>query len=132
MRFKTGDRDTLNIFPLSINDAIRKDHPARFVVEILEQLDLSRIEAAYSETGRKPYDVKILLGIIFYGYMTRTFASRKLGEATYDSLSYQYIAAGLHPDHSTIASFKKTVFKRNGLYFCSNFVNWCSNGYCQT
>ncbi len=107
MKFKTGDRDTLNIFPLSINDAVKEGHPARFVVEIIEQLDLSEFEAKFSETGRQPYDVKILLGIIFYGYMTRTFASRKLEEATYDSIAYQYIAAGLHPDHSTIADFRK-------------------------
>ncbi len=116
-KFKTVDRDTLNLFPLSINDALKENHPARFVVKILDQIDLSEIEAAFSEKGRKAYPARVILGIIFYGYMTRIFASRKLELATHESIPFIYIAGGLHPDHDTIADFRKRFLKEMDSVF---------------
>ncbi len=117
IKFKTADRNTLQIFPFSINDAIDKNHIVRFIAEILDQLDLSEFEAACSEMGRPSYDIKILLGILFYGYMTNTFSSRKLEKATYEVLPFMYLACGLHPDHSTIAVFRKTFLKEMDSVF---------------
>ena len=51
---------------------------------------------------------EILLGLLFYGYATGTFSSRKIERATYESMPFHLFAGGLHPDHDTIANFRKT------------------------
>ena len=110
-KFIICDRDTLYIMPPSIDDWLPKDHIARFIVEILEQLDVSEMEAAYSPLGRPAYPVKVLLGLLFYGYITGVVSSRKLEKATYESVPFRYIAANLHPDHDSIATFRKRFLK---------------------
>lgn len=106
-KFITCDRDTLFLMSPSIDDWLPKDHIARFIVEIVDQLDVSEIEKAYSSLGRQAYPVKVLLGLIFYGYITGVYSSRKLEQATYESVPSMYIAGNLHPDHDTIATFRK-------------------------
>jgi transposase len=81
---------------------------ARFIVTIIAQLDLSVIYAHYAPVGGVPMAPEILLGILFYGYATGLFSSRKLEKATYESIPFRYLAGGLHPDHDTIANFRKT------------------------
>ena len=71
-------------------------------------LDLSRIYARYAPVGGEAYAPEILLGLLFYGYATGVFSSRKIEKATYESIPFRFIAGGLHPDHSTIADFRKT------------------------
>lgn len=74
-----------------------------------EQLDISEIVKHYSSgtSGAKAYHPKVLLALLFYGYATGTFSSRKIERATYDSVAFRYIAANTHPDHDTIAYFRK-------------------------
>ena len=116
-KFITCDRDTLYVMPPSVDDWLPKDHIARFIVEILEQLDVSEIEAAYSSKGRSAYPVRALLGLLFYGYITGVCSSRKIEQATYDSVPFRYIAANLHPDHDTIAYFRKRFLKElDGIF----------------
>jgi len=50
----------------------------------------------------------VLLGLLFYGYATGVFSSRKIEKATYENLGFRYVAGGLHPDHDTIANFRTT------------------------
>ncbi len=110
-KFITCDRDTLYLMPPSIDDWLPKDHIARFIVEIVELLDVSEIEMSYSSKGRKAYPVKVLLGVIFYGYISGVYSSRKIEKATHESIPFRYIAANLHPDHDTIANFRKQFLK---------------------
>ena len=51
--------------------------------------------------------IKVLLALLFYRYVTGIFSSRKTERATYDSAAFRYIAANTHPDHETIATFRK-------------------------
>lgn len=95
MKFMIADRDTLFLMPPSIKDWLPANDPAHFLVDVLEQVDLSDIEATYSPDGRGAYPVRILLGIIFYGYMTGVFSSRKLEHATFNSVAFRFIAANL-------------------------------------
>ena len=106
-KFRPVDRDTLYLLPPSVQDWLPDDHLARFVVDIVERLDLSALERRYSGGGKNPYHPSLLLGLLFYGYATGVFSSRKLERATYDSVAFRYIAANSHPDHDTIASFHK-------------------------
>lgn len=105
--FRQVDRDTLFLLPPSMEDWLPEGHLARFVVEIVGQLDLTAIKSAYAGRGSKAHHPEMLLALLFYGYATGVFSSRKLEQATYDSVAFRYIAANDHPDHDTIASFRK-------------------------
>jgi transposase len=107
VRFVEVDRETLYLLPPSIQDWLPEKHLARFVVEIVEQLDLQPLKASYCGRGSRPYNPEMLVALLFYGYATGVFSSRKLERSTYDSLAFRYIAANKHPDHDTIAEFRK-------------------------
>jgi transposase len=105
--FRQVDRETLFLLPPSMEDWLPEGHLARFVVEIVGQLDLTTIKTAYAGRGSKAHHPEMLLALLFYGYATGVFSSRKLERATYDSVAFRYIAANDHPDHDTIATFRK-------------------------
>ena len=105
--FVEVDRETLYLLPPSIQDWLPEKHLARFVVEIVEQLDLRPLKASYCGRGSQPYNPEMLVALLFYGYATGIFSSRKLERSTYDSVAFRYIAANTHPDHDTIATFRK-------------------------
>ena len=84
------------------------NHLARFVVDIVAQLNLDRIYARYGALGGPAFSPEILLGLLFYGYASGVFSSRKIEKATYENLGFRYVASGYHPDHDTIAYFRKT------------------------
>ena len=111
VKFIPIDRDTPYIFPPSVQDYLPKDRLARFVVEIVDRLDLKHLSAAYSGKGSKPYHPAMLVAVLFYGYSTGVFSSRKLEKACYDSIAFRYISANTNPDHDTIASFRKRFLK---------------------
>ena len=105
--FRQVDRDTMFLLPPSINDWLPEGHLARFVVDIVNQLDLATIKSSYAGRGSKAHHPEMLVALLFYGYATGVFSSRKLEQATYDSVAFRYIAANDHPDHDTIASFRR-------------------------
>jgi len=101
----------------SINQTVRlaeilpASHLAWFVVNVIAQLDLGPIYKRYAEQGGEAIAPDILLGLLFYGYATGVFSSRKIEKATYENIPFRFIAGGLHPDHDTIANFRKTFLK---------------------
>ncbi|HLE89658.1 MAG TPA: transposase, partial [Anaerolineales bacterium] len=103
--------------PIVLEEAIPANHLARFVVDIISQLDLRKIYAGYAEQGGEAIAPEALLGLLFFGYATGIFSSRKLEKATYENLGARYVAGGLHPDHDTIANFRKTFLAElQGLF----------------
>jgi transposase len=107
MGFHPIDRDTDFLLPPSVQEWLPEAHLARYVVEVVEELDLSAIERAYAGKGSDAYHPATLLALLIYGYATGTFSSRKIERATYDSLAFRYIACNRHPDHDTLAHFRK-------------------------
>jgi len=105
--FVEVDRETLYLLPPSIQEWLPEKHLARFVVEIVEQLNMEPLKASYCGRGSQPYNPEMLVALLFYGYATGVFSSRKLERSTYDSVAFRYIAANRHPDHDTIAEFRK-------------------------
>jgi len=100
-----------------LEEALPASHLARFVVDIIAQLDLSKIYAGYAEQGGEAIAPEALLGLLFFGYSTGLFSSRKLEKATYENLGARYVAGGLHPDHDTIANFRKAFLPElQGLF----------------
>jgi transposase len=107
-KFKTPDYEATLNQTISLRDALPASHLARFVVDVIAQLDLSALYARYAPVGGEAMAPEILLGLLFYGYATGLFSSRKIERATYESLPVRYVAGGWHPDHDTIANFRKT------------------------
>jgi transposase len=105
--FRTIDRQTGFLLPPSVDEWLPEQHLARFVVEVVDGLDLRGMSGAYRGSGSASYHPSMLLGILVYGYATGVFSSRKLERATYDSVAFRFIAANDHPDHDTIATFRR-------------------------
>jgi transposase len=107
-KFKTADYEATLDLAVSLREALPPNHLARFVVDIVAQLDLSIVYARYAPVGGEAFAPEILLALLFYGYATGVFSSRKIEKATYESLPFRFIAGNLHPDHDTLANFRKT------------------------
>src|ERR1700688_3930685 len=105
--FRPTDRLTGFLLPPSIDEWLPERHLARFVVEVIDGLDLGAMSKRYRGTGSASYHPAPLLGLLVYGYATGVFSSRKLERATYDSVAFRFIAANDHPDHDTIATFRR-------------------------
>jgi transposase len=105
--FKQCDRETVYLFPPSVQEWLPEGHLARFVAEVVDQLNLERLKAAYAGRGSEAYSPEMLTALLFYGYATGVFSSRQLERSTYDSVAFRYVAANSHPDHDTIATFRR-------------------------
>ena len=109
--FRNFDRDTGFLLPPSVNEWLPERHLARFVAEIIDALDVSAMSNSYRGSGSASYHPKLLLAVLVYGYATGVFSSRKLERATYDLVAFRFIAANEHPDHDTIATFRRRFLK---------------------
>src|SRR5271167_1518932 len=115
--FRTIDRQTSFLLPPSVDDWLPEQHLARFVVEVIDGLNVSAMSGAYRGSGSASYHPRLLLGLVVYGYATGVFSSRKLERATYDSVAFRFVAANEHPDHDTIAAFRRRFLKEiEGLF----------------
>src|SRR6202163_639410 len=109
--FRQIDRETGFLLPPSVDEWRPERHLARFIVEVIAGLDLRSMSGSYRGSGSASYHPKVLLGLLVYGYATGVFSSRKLERATYDSVAFRFIAANDHPDHDTIATFRRRFLK---------------------
>jgi transposase len=120
--FRPVDRDTGFLLPPSVDEWLPERHLARFVVEVIEDLDLRAMTGDYRGSGEASYHPSIVLGLLVYGYATGVFSSRKLERATYDSVAFRFIAANQHPDHDTIATFRRRFLKQIETLFVQVLV----------
>jgi transposase len=106
-QFKTANyEETLNL-KVSLSAVLPPEHFARFTVDIVSQLDLSKIYQQYKDEGAPPYAPEVMLSLLFYGYATGVYSSRQIERATYESIPFRFISGDMHPDHDTIATFRK-------------------------
>ena len=106
-KFKTADYDKTLDLQISLREALPPEHLVYFIVDVISQLDLRVIYGQYAKLGAPPYAPEIMLGLLFYGYATGVFSSRKIERATYEVIPFRFIASDMHPDHATIAAFRK-------------------------
>lgn len=116
--FITVDRQTDYLLPPSVEDWLPENHLARFIVEVIDRLDLTELTRTYGGRGSAAHHPAVLLGLLIYGYVTGIPSSRKIERATFDSVAFRYIAANTHPDHDTLAHFRR----RFGAQFEQLFV----------
>jgi transposase len=130
-KFKTVDYERSGQQTLTIDDCLPADHLARFIVAIVELLNLSVFYAYYAAVGGEPLDPRVLLGLLLYGYATGVFSSRKIELATHEVIPFRLIAGGLHPDHSTIAWFRKQFLSEIKMVFVQVLLIAHETGYLQ-
>src|SRR2546426_1624780 len=109
---KVNYNTAINI-TVRLGDCVSPDHLARFIVDVITLLDLTAIYARYGPRGAPAYAPEILLGLLFYGYATGVFSTRQIEQATYESLPFRFIAGDMHPDHDTLAHFRKTFLSED-------------------
>ena len=110
--FRPTDRKTDFLMPPSVDEWLPERHLARFIVEVVEQLNLRSMTGSYRGSGSASYHPTVLLSLLVYGYATGVFSSRKLERATYDSVAFRFVAGNEHPDHDTIAAFRRRFLKQ--------------------
>jgi len=121
-RFVPVDRDTAYLLPPSVDEWLPSDHLARFVVEVIERLDLDELVKQYAGRGSAAHHPAVLLGLLIYGYANGVHSSRKIERATYDSVAFRYVAANTHPDHDTLATFRRRFLKEIEALFVQVLV----------
>jgi len=110
-QFKTADYEATLDVRVSLREVLPPEHLARLVVDIVTQLDFSQIYARYGTSGGQPYAPEVLFALLLYGYCTGVFSSRKIERATYESIPFRFVAGDLHPDHDTIANFRRSFLE---------------------
>jgi len=121
-RFVSVDRDTAYLLPPSVDEWLPDDHLARFVVEVIDRLDLGDLVKQYAGRGSAAHHPAVLLGLLVYGYANGVHSSRKIERATYDSVAFRYVAANTHPDHDTLATFRRRFLKEVEALFVQVLV----------
>ena len=106
-RFIAVDRDTAYLLPPSVDEWLPQNHLARFVVEVIDGLDLSDLTRQYAGRGSDAYHPAMLLGLLVYGYASGVHSSRKIERGCHDSVAFRFIAANTQPDHDSIATFRR-------------------------
>jgi transposase len=109
-RFRSCSHDQPFLLPPSLQDWLPEDHLARFVADVMNELDLSAIYAEYERSdgrGLAAYHPVLMARLLLYGYCIGVTSSRKIEQATYDNLAFRYLSADQHPDHDTLAAFRQ-------------------------
>ena len=110
-RFQTYDPDQQQLLPQDMRRWLPEDHLVYFLMDVVDTLDLREIYASYddgSRGGRPAYHPKMLVNLLLYAYCTGISSSRKIERATYEVVAFRILSGDEHPDHDTIASFRKT------------------------
>lgn len=116
-KFIGADRNQRMLMPYDVEDWLPENHLARFIVEIVSMLEFKHIYQQYKGVGSTAYDPRMLLSLLFYGYSTGVFSSRKIENCTYDSIAFRFIAGNHHPDHDTISTFRKRFLPEIKTWF---------------
>ena len=117
VKFIGSNRNQCTLMPYDVEDWLPENHLARFIVEIVSMLNFKHIYKQYKGVGSTAYDPRMLLSLLFYGYSTGIFSSRKIEKSTYDSVAFRYISGNHHPDHDTISTFRKRFLPEIKVWF---------------
>lgn len=117
-RLVNVDRSTPMLLPVDMREWVRADDLVHFLVDALPLLDLKPAKLNERGTGSEQYPPGMMLGLLIYCYANGVFSSRQIERATHQNLSVRYLAADTHPDHDTIAKFRR----ENGALLRSAFV----------
>lgn len=117
-KFHSIDQNAFYLFRPAMQERLSKENPARFVIDIVEHLNLCDLEACYGGRNKQPYDQALL----FYDYASSVFSSRKLEQATCETVQFHYIAANKHAAHDTIVNFCRHLLEETESLFAPTLV----------
>ena len=102
--------DEQYLFPASLEEWVGEDHPARFLREVVSQLDLETLgfRIPKGDRGRPGYAPRLLLRVWLYGYWKRIRSSRRVEEACRENLGFVWLCGMKAPDHNTLWRFFRT------------------------
>jgi transposase len=102
--------DQTLLFPPSLHDWLPEGHLARFLLDVVSALDLSAIYKSYQDKdgrGQAAYAPEMMVRLLLYGYARGVYSSRKIQTRTFEDVAFRYLSGDQHPDHATIAEFRK-------------------------
>jgi transposase len=97
------------LLPPSLRDWLPENHLSYFVSDVVDELDLSAMDAVYGDErrGQPPYDPLMMTKVLFYGYCVGVFSSRRIQKRLVEDIAFRVLAAGNQPDFRTISDFRK-------------------------
>jgi len=105
--FRSYDRSQRMLLPPDLKDWVADDDLAHFIVEAVERVDMRAFHVSRTGSGKAQYHPRMMLGLLVYCYASGIFSSRKIEQSSYRNVSVRFIAANSHPDHDTIAKFRR-------------------------
>jgi transposase len=112
-QFKPYQPNQLFLLPPDMRDWLPDDHLVYFVMDVVDHLNVSAIYQLYdnSKGGQPPFDPKMMVSLLFYAYCIGLPSSRKIEKATYEQVAFRVLTVDQHPDHDTVADFRKRHLK---------------------
>ncbi len=101
------DRDTPMLLPPSIEQWIPENDVARLIVEVVEGLAESQCHFNWRGSGSEQYPPRMMLALLIYSYSHGVCSSRAIEQATHRDVAVRFITGDTHPDHDTIATFRR-------------------------
>jgi transposase len=117
VKFVDCERDQAFLLPPDLRDWIPEDDLAHFVIEAVERVEMSAFKVNHRGTGSAQYHPRMMLALLMYCYANGIFSSRRIERATYRDIGVRFVAANAHPDHDTIATFRRENFAAVGESF---------------
>jgi transposase len=109
--FKQGSGSCPELFPENIFDKIPQNHPARLVNEVVDSLDISAIISLYKGGGCSAYHPRMMLKVLFYGYLSNVYSCRKIAKSLGENIHFMYLSGNATPDFRTINDFRGKILK---------------------
>jgi transposase len=106
-RFVRIDRETPLLLPPDLRDWVPSGHLAHYILDAVEEVEVSGVRTNERGTGSEQYPPRMLLGLLIYSYATGVFSSRRIEQSTYDNVAARLLTADTHPDHDTICVFRR-------------------------
>jgi transposase len=106
-RFVNIDYDTPLFLPPNLRDWVPAGHLAHFILEAVAEMDLRQVQVNERGSGCPQYPPRMLLAVLLYCYATGVFSSRRIEQATHDSVPVRMMCGDTHPDHDTICAFRR-------------------------
>lgn len=106
-RFVNANRDQTFLLPPDMRDWVPEDDLCHFVIEAVKRVDMAAFHVNTRGSGSLQYDPRMMLALLTYCYANGIFSSRRIERATYRDVAVRFVAANTHPDHDTIAVFRR-------------------------
>jgi len=109
-KFIDIDRETPMLLPHDLREWVPEDDMVHFIIESVEGMNLHLFKVNERGTGSRQYPPEMMLELLIYCYANGIFSSRRIERATYRDIAVRYLTADTHPDHDTIATFRRENF----------------------